>query len=103
MQLERTRFLEDLDRMVMMDRRGAIDDMLQVLRELKIIQTAYSTASLDDRYRDREGFFESRKSYVADMISRFLLESDEIRFTTHENQPYQQELVGSVEIVVGKR
>jgi hypothetical protein len=103
--MKRTRFLKDLDQMVMIDRQGAIDDMLQVLRECKVIETAYGTDEVDKfllldhgpdyRYAARRG--------IANLIGSLLLDDKHIAFTEREVNPVFVEIKGTVEVVKRKR
>lgn len=103
-QLDRTRFLEELDRMVMRDKRGAIDDMLQVLRENGVIKTAYSTASIDDRWmmRDAESYTASLKRQAVDQLSHFIDYEGAVKFSEDRRARPMPQLVASIDIVVTK-
>lgn len=59
----RTRYLAVLDPIVRADRQGAIDDMLQVLREQGVIVDVHTLTKIDtftlDRYSPDPGFHRS--------------------------------------------
>ncbi|MER9768842.1 hypothetical protein NKJ09_22580 [Mesorhizobium sp. M0189] len=76
----RTRFLSEIDRMLMRDRRGAIDDMLQVLRECGAIKEARVEVPMDRRFEGDQNYQDSRKRIAADHIGRLLLETEALSF-----------------------
>lgn len=100
---ERTRFLGQLDTMLMQDRQGAIDDMLQVLREVGAIRQAYVTASMNDHYlheNTASGYRDHMKREAADRIGNLLLNDGVLRFKEEPESPGRTTLTGSAFFVV---
>jgi hypothetical protein len=112
---ERTRFLKDLDLMLMKDRTGAIDDMLQVLREHGAIRTVQGSMALDSRYlegpdqEEVKKYINHQKQHIAEMMGCLMWDEGTIAYK-QELDPEQghyhprnlsppQKLTGSLTIV----
>lgn len=101
-QLHRTRFLEDLDRMLAVDSRGAIDDMLQVLRERGVIKEAFAEEMMDDRRSSEEGIRNALKRSAANSIGRLLLDDGVLEFSEKpaRDRPFTTTLLATASFVV---
>lgn len=96
----RTRWLNILDNLVMTDRQGAIDDMLQVLREHGVIQDAHATVELPDQFSEDEVYRDSARRQIANMLGAFLMKEGIINFITRPtHSPYHKAVAGTVTIV----
>lgn len=93
---DRTRFLDELDRMLMQDRQGAIDDMLQVLRECGAIKQAYAAKMMDNHRLELDGYRDHCKTDAAVSMGYLLLNDGIIQFaeTEDERSPYLTNLIG---------
>ncbi len=82
-----TRFLKELKEMVALDREGAIDDMLAVLRQERVIDTVYTMQMVDalalgrfgedvvmPSYRDRAVMLTATRLKEANLIVEIPLE-----------------------------
>lgn len=98
-QFERTRFLAQLDEMLRTDRQGAIDDMLQVLRERRVLITAHSAQDYDRRYLPDEGFTDHVKRSVSARLAEHLFQSGAISFSEKRNDPMTNRMNASVEVL----
>lgn len=98
---QRTRFLPALDEMLRQDRRGAIDDMLNVLRERGVLRQAPVSRVVRDDDIDRYGadFVDYERRQIADMIGAFLHDKGRISFKTKRVSYDASEIVGTVEVV----
>jgi hypothetical protein len=98
---QRTRFLPALDEMLRQDRRGAIDDMLNVLRERGVLRQAAVSRVVRDDDIDRYGadFVEYERRQIADMIGAFLHDKGRISFKTKPLSYDVSEIVGTIEVV----
>ncbi|TIT90359.1 MAG: hypothetical protein E5W41_00070 [Mesorhizobium sp.] len=94
----RTRFLEQLDRMMAQDRQGAIADMLAVLREAGAIKSVYANAKVEEHFLSDEGYRDHLQSQIADMIGRFTLDQKVLKFEEGYEAPFKL-IVGKVEVV----
>lgn len=104
MTLQRTRFLDGLDQMVMQDRRGAIDDMLQVLREQGVIETAQVLQHIDGRYLasdQRESVLTSMKRQMGAELGRFVVKEGAATFSDPviDSDPGMLEILLKLELV----
>lgn len=104
----RTRFLAALDRMIEADGKGAVDDMLQVLREVGAIKTVGASDLQDERRLKTEGYRDAMRRHIAGVIANFLVEQGEIRFSesasTSRAFTYGDTvIVGEVDVVVAAR
>ena len=100
--MERNGWLPHLDRMLMIDRQGAIHDMLQVLHERGVIQKV--SASSEERMGmslvDDEGYRRSVHRHIGDLIGRFLVDEKQIKFVERETERYEAKIIqGTIEIV----
>lgn len=77
----RTRFLPVLDEMIRTDRMGAIDDMLQVLRERGVTTTANASVSIDPRFwSENKDFISHIKKELANQIGRLIMVDGMIKY-----------------------
>lgn len=99
--MQRTRFLQALDEMLRQDRRGAIDDMLKVLREQGILRPVAASRVVRDDEIEHYGadFVDYERRQIADMIGAFLHERSGISFKSKRVLYDMTEIVGTVEVV----
>lgn len=99
--IERTRFLSHLDEMLLKDRRGALADMLQVLRERGVVTNASASIVVDDARLEVYGddYIEHMKDEASDMIGNFLRRERVVSFNVQSDWPYTTRLTGEVAIV----
>lgn len=99
----RTRFLEQLDEMLRQDRRGAIDDMLQVLRERGVLRTASASVVVSDYEVENYGddFVEYTKRNVGDMVGAFLHSEGRITHSAKRESHDTTRMIGEITVVVG--
>ncbi len=104
--LERTRFLSELDNMVMRDERGAIDDMLQILRELGVVRQAGAQVPLIDKGGIPEpAYIDHCKRRLSVEIAYLLYNGGHVSFKEEiEDQvPFRSKLVGTASFVMSRK
>jgi hypothetical protein len=77
----RTRYLPDLDKMLFEDRDGAIQDMIQVLRENGIIKTVTAMLPAHVEYASDNGFKPYAQRHTAEMIGMEMKEAGLISYS----------------------
>lgn len=98
----RTRFLPALDEMLRHDKRGAIDDMLKVLRERGVLRAALASQVVRDDEIENYGadFLGYTKRRIGDMLGSFLHDNGMISFKQKPSSYDTTDIVGEVEVVV---
>ena len=76
--IERTRLIPELMNMIRIDRQGAIDDMLYVLRQQQAIKTAHAITVVPKSITDEERIVDYVKMYLREAISSLLVRDADI-------------------------
>jgi len=103
----RTRFLAELDKMIALDPRGAIADMLTVLRERGAVRTLSGSARGDVEHLQHSGFEPYLRRSIGKEILDLLDDEERIAFTSetveHPNGwRDQHQVTGTLEVVVAR-
>lgn len=97
--INRTRFLPALDRLIAQDRRGAIADMLQVLREQGVVQTAVSASGFDVRHIADAGAKDAIKRDLSSSLGHLATEHVDLVRSDRHADPRLVEMSLSIDVV----
>ena len=98
--IKRARFLSALDGMLMRDRQGAIDDMLQVLCERGVVKRAYAERAMNSNWLGEDGYRAAVDRDVAVDLVRLLHDEGGISFTERQEEPFLTRRRGMAQFVL---